>query len=412
MEKRKKLILFIDSGDTIIDESTQQYLKEKPEIVQKGGNHMEEDRALLRERANQKLGKLLEAFLPILYEDDEPFLRNMREKKHISEEELRKYAHWEWTQGVGLYGLWKLFDSTGDRDCLDMLTRFYDNQLAIGFPQRNVNTMAPYLAMSYLSEYLESEAYLEPCRQAVQWVMQDMKRTKEGGIQHQTSDDLNDEELWDDTLFMTVLFLANMGRILDREDYRQEAQYQFLLHMKYLQDPVTGFWYHGWTFRQRNNFAGAFWGRGNCWITMAIPELLDMIEVPESVCRILTQALISQADALLAVQEESGMWHTLLDDPSSYVEASATCGFAYGILKGVHTGLLEERYLPAADTALTAILDRISEEGVLEQVSYGTPMGRESRDFYKNIPLKQMPYGQVLAILLLVEWGTIGKEKV
>ena len=54
-----------------------------------------------------------------------------------------------------------------------------------------------------------------------------------------------------------------MGRILDREDYRQEAQYQFLLHMKYLQDPVTGFWYHGWTFRQRNNFAGAFWGRGN-----------------------------------------------------------------------------------------------------------------------------------------------------
>ncbi len=33
MEKRKKLILFIDSGDTIIDESTQQYLKEKPEIV-------------------------------------------------------------------------------------------------------------------------------------------------------------------------------------------------------------------------------------------------------------------------------------------------------------------------------------------------------------------------------------------
>ena len=142
---------------------------------------------------------------------------------------------------------------------------------------------------------------------------------------------------------------------------------------------------------------------------MAIPELLDMIEVPESVRRILTQALISQADALLAVQEESGMWHTLLDDPSSYVEASATCGFAYGILKGVHTGLLEERYLPAADTALAAILDLISEEGVLEQVSYGTPMGRESRDFYKNIPLKQMPYGQALAILLLVEWGTIGK---
>lgn len=373
-----------------------------------GGEQMKKHGQILRAKVDEKLNKLLDAFSPILYEDDEPFMRNMREKKHISEEELKKYAHWEWTQGVGLYGLWKLFASTKEQKYLDMLTRFYDSQLAIGFPELNVNTMAPYLTMSYLGEYLESEVYMEPCRQAAEWIMRDMKRTREGGIQHQTSDDLNDEELWDDTLFMTVLFLANMGRILGREDYCQEAQYQFLLHMKYLQDPVSGFWYHGWTFLQRNNFAGAFWGRGNCWITIAIPELLDMIEVPAPVRRILTGALINQVDALAAVQEKDGMWHTLLDDPASYVEASATCGFAYGICKGVHTGLLGEKYIPLADKALYTILELISGEGVLEQVSYGTPMGRDSKDFYKKIPLKQMPYGQALAILFLVEWRKNG----
>ena len=41
---------------------------------------------------------------------------------------------------------------------------------------------------------------------------------------------------------------------------------------------------------------------------------------------------------------------------------------------------------------------------VLGQVSYGTPMGRENREFYKEIPLRPMPYGQALAILFLVEW--------
>ena len=91
--------------------------------------------------------------------------------------------------------------------------------------------------------------------------MEEMPRTQEGGIQHQTSDDENDQELWDDTLFMTVLFLANMGRILDRKDYREEAEYQFLLHMKYLQDSETGFWYHGWTFLERNHLREHF-GRG------------------------------------------------------------------------------------------------------------------------------------------------------
>lgn len=374
----------------------------------KEGDQMEERKKGLQAKVDEKLKKLMVAFSPVLYENDEPFMQNMREKKHVSEEELQKYAHWEWTQGVGLYGLWKLFAETKDQEYLDMLTRFYDNQIKIGFPELNVNTMAPYLTMSYLGEYLNSEVYMEPCRQAAEWIMQEMKRTKEGGIQHQTSDDLNDEELWDDTLFMTVLFLANMGRILDREDYRQEAQYQFLLHMKYLQDPVTGFWYHGWTFLEKNNFAGAFWGRGNCWITIAIPEILDMIEMPEPIYRILAGALKNQVDSLVAVQAENGMWHTLLDDPTSYVEASATCGFAYGIWKGVHTGLLDESYIPAADKALEAILDLVSEEGVLEQVSYGTPMGRISKDFYKEIPLKQMPYGQALAILLLVEWRKNG----
>lgn len=374
----------------------------------KGGAQMDIHKKELGEKVDEKLKKLLDAFSPILYEDDEPFMRSMREKKHISEEELQKYAHWEWTQGVGLYGLWKLFESTREENYLSMLTRFYDNQLKIGFPELNVNTMAPYLTMSYLGEYLNSETYMEPCRQAAEWIMKDMKRTKEGGIQHQTSDDLNDEELWDDTLFMTVLFLANMGRILDREDYRQEAQYQFLLHLKYLQDPATGFWYHGWTFLEKNNFAGAFWGRGNCWITIAIPEILDMIEMPLPIRRILQGALINQVDGLAAVQAPNGMWHTLLDDPTSYVEASATCGFAYGIFKGVHTGLLDESYIPVADKALEAILDLVSKEGVLEQVSYGTPMGRISKDFYKEIPLKQMPYGQALAILLLVEWRKNG----
>ena len=355
----------------------------------------------MKTRVNDKLERLMNAFTPILYENDEQFMRNMKEKKNLPEKELLKYAHWEWPQGVGLFGVWKLFEKTHRQEYLDILVRFYDRQFEVGFPRWNVNTMAPYLAMSFLAEYLNKKDYMNPCMDAAEWIMQHMPRTEEGGIQHQTSDDVNEQELWDDTLFMTVLFLANMGRILGRKDYCQEALYQFLLHLKYLQDPRTGFWYHGWTFIGRNNFAGAFWARGNCWITIAIPELLEMITAPEPVKRILTQALENQVSALAACQAENGMWHTLLDDPDSYVEASATCGFGYGIWRGIHTGILDRKWAAAAQKALEPILDLISEDGVLGQVSYGTPMGRISRDFYKNIELKQMPYGQALAILFL-----------
>ena len=349
-----------------------------------------------------KLARLTKAFTPVLYEDDEVFLENMKDR-NLAGDDIRRYQHWEWTQGVGLYGLWKLFDSTGDREYLDILVKYYEKQLEIGFPALNVNTVTPFLAMSYLGERLNSERYLAPCRDTAKWIMEHFPRTKEGGFQHMTSDSVNDQELWDDTLFMTVLFLANMGRIEGKPEYIREAEHQFLLHGKYLADRETGLWYHGWTFHGNHNFAGAFWGRGNCWVTVAIPELLRMAEVEPPVRERLTALLRAQADGLVRYQSESGMWHTLIDDPTSYVESSATCGFGYGILRAVHTGLIDPKYAEAAYRALTPVLENIGDDGVVRQVSYGTPMGRESKDFYKQVELQPMPYGQALAMLFLME---------
>lgn len=355
-----------------------------------------------RTRIEEKLSRLIDAFTPILYEDDEAFLEGMKER-NLAGDDIRRYQHWEWTQGVGLYGLWKLFVKTGEKKYLDILTKFFDSQLEIGFPALNVNTMAPFLTMSYVGEYLHEERYLAPCRESAQCIMERFPRTREGGFQHMTSDTLNDQELWDDTLFMTVLFLANMGRIEGKQPYIDEAQYQFLLHAKYLADPDTGLWYHGWTFNGNHNFAGAFWGRGNCWVTIAIPEFLQMVNCDATVRIELIRILQAQIKALRHYQDSSGMWHTLIDDPTSYVESSATCGFGYGILKAVHTGLIDPEYEQVALSALEPILGYIGPDGVVSQVSYGTPMGRETKDFYKNIELRQMPYGQALAMLFLIE---------
>ena len=78
-------------------------------------------------------------------------------------------------------------------------------------------------------------------------------------------------------------------------------------------------------------------------------------------------------------------------------------GFGYGILKAVHTGLIHESYAQVAYKALQPILGYIADDGVVGQVSYGTPMGRQTKEFYKNIELRQMPYGQALAMLFLIE---------
>ena len=97
------------------------------------------------------------------------------------------------------------------------------------------------------------------------------------------------------------------------------------------------------------------------------------------------------------------MWHTLLDDSSSYVETSATAGFGYGILKAVRMGYIDEEYEEIGLKAVKAVCKHIAENGDVLQVSYGTGMGETLND-YKVVPIVLQPFGQSLTVLLLSEY--------
>jgi unsaturated rhamnogalacturonyl hydrolase len=46
--------------------------------------------------------------------------------------------------------------------------------------------------------------------------MNEMPRTDHGGMQHITLAEENHQQMWDDTLMMTVLPLAKIGKLLNR----------------------------------------------------------------------------------------------------------------------------------------------------------------------------------------------------
>lgn len=52
--------------------------------------------------------------------------------------------------------------------------------------------------------------------------------------------------------------------------------------------------------------------------------------------------------------------------------------------------------------AAKAVIGRISGDGELRDVSFGTPMGHDLQH-YKDIPLTSMPYGQAMAMMMLCE---------
>ncbi len=312
------------------------------------------------------------------------------------------FQSWEWPQGVGLYGLMRLWQSNRDPDLLAIIEPWYDRQLAGGLPQININTTAPMLALALLWRETGNPKWQPVLESWADRLLATMGRTPEGGFSHNVSDKINDDELWDDTLFMAGLFLASYGQAARRVDCVNEAVRQFLVHARYLTDTKTGLWFHGWTFNGRHNFARALWGRGNAWITIAILDLVDLVDIGEPVRSFLLNILTSQMTALVKLQSPSGAWHTLLDDASSYEEMSATAGISYGLMKAARLGLAPPSALDAGLRALGAVMRNISEGGVLNNVSYGTRMGHDL-DFYRNIEIQPTGYGQALAILCLTE---------
>lgn len=88
--------------------------------------------------------------------------------------------------------------------------------------------MSPLLTAAYLHEG-GHENYMAHLEAWAEWVMYEMPRTEERGLQHITYLVDNYQQLWDDTLMMTVLPLAKIGLVLGRKEYIEEAKRQFLV---------------------------------------------------------------------------------------------------------------------------------------------------------------------------------------
>jgi len=334
---------------------------------------------------------------------DGSFLLRLEDGRVI---DTKSWHGWEWTQGVGLYGIWKVWQTTGDAQAWKIMVDWFDARFAEGSPSRNINTVAPFLTLAHLYERTGNPAYEPYLDTWGQWVYDGLPRTEEGGFQHIVYNSVNHQQLWDDTLMMSVLPLAKIGLVLKRPHYVEEAKRQFLVHTKYLADPATGLWFHGWAFEGRHHFARARWARGNSWVTIAIPEFIELLDLPpgDALRMFLIETLAAQVKALAPLQTANGMWRTILDDESSYEEAAATAGFAYGILKAVRKGYLSKDYEALGQRAARAVRAHVNEAGELTQVSFGTPVFNSIQE-YKDIPLTSMPYGQAMALLALGEFA-------
>ena len=64
-------------------------------------------------------------------------------------------------------------------------------------------------------------------------------------------------------------------------------------------------------------------------MTIAIPEFIELLDLQpgDGLRDFLLETHLSQIKTLVRHQHPGGLWHTLINDPKSYLEASAAARF-------------------------------------------------------------------------------------
>ncbi|NOU74725.1 glycoside hydrolase family 105 protein [Paenibacillus sp. LMG 31458] len=315
-----------------------------------------------------------------------------------------KKGDWDWGAGVALYGLRKVYETTGSQEIYNFIKTFIDSNMAnsqnISY---NINTTAPLLSVLLLYRETGEPHYLDFAEKFASWLMKEAPRLSNGALEHTVINDKFAGEMWVDTVFMAGVFLTELGQILNKAAYIEEGLLQARLHIEALQTRGNGLLYHGYSLASNHHLSGCLWARGNSWVTISIPEIFATLTGYEKEKSWFFDRIQLQVEALAAVQKDNGMWSTILDDASSYEETSATAGFVYGISKSVRMGYLDKKYLLCAEKGYKAVLRHITEEGTVLSVSAGTGIQRSIQE-YNAIPRQSiMPWGQGITLLMLCQ---------
>lgn len=313
---------------------------------------------------------------------------------------MRMDMAWDWPCGVAYYGICRACEATGKEEYLELLRARIDELIELGLPGTwTVNKCAMGHCLITLYEATGDERYWELVMSKTGYLRKDALRFADGVLQHTVSKN-NDfpGQCWADTLFMAAYFMLRVGVKTGDEALIEDALNQYYWHIHYLQNMETGLWYHGYDHPAGDHMSGFFWGRANAWAAYTMSQVGKCLPKSYLYPKYLDVAgsLNEQLASLKLLQTENGLWRTILDDPDSYEEVSASCGIAAAMaLKG---NPLHTRYV---NRAIEGILGEIGADGRVLHVSGGTAVMRD-RDGYRGISRDWIQgWGQGLALAFL-----------
>ena len=222
------------------------------------------------------------------------------------------------------------------------------------------------------------QAYLD---KAADYIMHKQQRLPDGTLCRRFPRKMT---IWADDLYMSVPFLARMGKATGDDKYFEDAILQVRNFNKHLYDSTNGLYYHCWFSDVQQNGV-AHWLRCNGWLAVAQVELLKNLPATHPARKELIGYLLRQLIGISRFQDHSGLWHQIIDKPDSYLESSGTAMFIYAIAAAVNENWIPASYKTIAIQGWKGLTQQVLPDGRVENVCIGTGI-EDNIAFYYNRP--------------------------
>jgi rhamnogalacturonyl hydrolase YesR len=181
-------------------------------------------------------------------------------------------------------------------------------------------------------------------------------QTNEGIHFHNTQGNL----IAADCMYMIPTFYAVMGEY-------DEAVRQVDLRFNLLWNEDAGAMNHMWDGVRNEWIREKRWATASGWNAAAIVKVLhwlpdNMKEERERLNGYLNKLVAG----VMKYQRPDGLFHDILDDPTTFVESCSSAMMAYTIYRGVDWGYLDKSYIPLADKIRKTLNEKIDKEGFLQ----------------------------------------------
>lgn len=321
---------------------------------------------------------------------------------------LNPFGEWHYTNGVLNMALINLSNFTGDKKYAD----YAASHVAFGmdnykyfqarynkekdgphymFPFGQLWTMrelddcgAMGASMMDVYEFVKRKDYKEYIENAAKHITERQERLDDGTLVRTFPYKMT---LWADDLYMSVPFLARMGKFSGDKKYWDDAILQIKNFSKYLWDENKELYWHCYYSDLKRNGV-AHWGRCNGWVMMAKVHLLNFLPENYPGREEVIKDLERQILGIAKYQSKEGLWHQLLDKEDSYLESSCTAMFVYSIARAVNQGWIDKRYASIAIKGWEGLkAHKIQLDGQVKDICVGTGI-EDNLVFYYERPAR------------------------